>query len=662
MLFGACYYPEHRTPIDWITDTEYMKQASLNALRIGEFAWKRFEPTEGKYTFKWLDQFIDVAQQASIGVVLCPPMRTIPSWLMEKDPTLLIETADGTRLEYASRYTFCINHPLLIETSTRLATALAERYGHDSRILGWHLDNEIGDEPDCHCSICKTKWHQWLETKYEDIHALNEAWGTVFWGIEYDQFSQVVTPRVTKADYNPAFLQAWRQFRSDCNVNIAGLLAEAIRPHLSEQHQYVTTNNQMPWNNRTDNYDMAKHLDITGTNYYPGYGDQWSNVAFGLAANRSFKKAPFHVYELRNEGHSIIGATNNTPAPGELERLTLHTIANGADGVFYFPWKRFPFGAEQNHGAIMDFAGRPTRIYEECKSIGGKLQHIASLITGSQLVSEIAVLYHFQSRWHIEHESSWTGDNTLYMKQTNKLYHTVRELGYNCDAIGVHGDFSAYKILLVPMLPIVDDELIEKLHQFTKSGGILVLHPLSGVKNTEACYYPERHHSGMISLLGATANDTITTGPANDVQFEWNGTVYTSQLFHEPIKSITAESVAHFTNQWFANTTTISVQTHGKGETWYIATFAEATFYKDLIQHLCQRLGLAPLLAITPPKHLELSMRRDSEGRRYYFMINGSNEELRITIPKPMNDIWNQEQLTDQVVSMKPYSVRILTK
>lgn len=659
MLFGACYYPEHRTPEEWILDIENMKAASLNSLRIGEFAWKRLEPTEGNYSFEWLDQFIRLAGEASIGIVLCPPMRTIPSWLMEKDSSLLIQTSEGIRLEYASRYTFCINHPLLIESSTKLAAAMAERYGSDSRILGWHLDNEIGDEPDCHCDICKAKWHQWLESKYESIRHLNDAWGTVFWGMEYERFSQIATPRVTKADYNPGFLQAWRQFRSDCNVNTAASLADVIRPHLLEQ-QYITTNNQMPWNNRTDNYEMAKHLDITGTNYYPGYQDQWANTVFGLAANRSFKKAPFHVYELRNEGHSIIGADNNTPSPGELERLTLHTIANGADGVFYFPWKRFPFGAEQNHGAITDFSGKPTRIFKEVKAIGAKLHHIGPSITGSHIVSEIAVLYHFQSRWHIEHESSWTGDTTLYMKHTNKLYHAVRESGYNCDVVGVDGDFSAYKLLLVPMLPIVDDCLVEKLQNFTRSGGILVLHPLSGVKNSEASYYPERHHPGMISLLGARALDPITTGSDNEVQFQWEGNLYTSNLFHEPIETLTAEPLAHFTNHWFADSTAISVQSHGQGEAWFIATFAEARFYRHLIRHLSQRLGMEPLLGITPPKHLEISKRQQSEGNTFYFLLNSSDREIVIPLPGTLDDIWNNETLTNQL-TMKPYSARILT-
>ncbi|WP_028552632.1 beta-galactosidase [Paenibacillus sp. UNC451MF] len=660
MLYGSCYYPEHREPNRWEEDLSLMQQAGLNALRIGEFAWKRFEPVEGDYEFHWLDRFIELAGQYGIRSVLCPPMRTVPAWLVERAPDLLIVTNEGHRLEYASRYTFCINHALLREKSASLAAALASRYGSNPHVIGWHLDNEIGDEPDCHCLVCKVKWQQWLSSKYNQIDVLNEAWGTVFWSMEYDHFGQIPTPRITKADYNPGFLQAWREFRSDCSIDTVTLLSDAIRPHLPEHGPYITTNNQMYWSKRTDYYKMARYLDITGTNYYPPYGENCDTLAFGLAANRSFKKAPFHVYELRNEGHSIIGAANNTPAPGELERLTLHTIANGADGVFYFPWKRFPFGSEQNHGAITDFDGKPTRMYDECGRIGKQLRRVALQIEGSLIISDIAVLYDFQSRWHIECDSPWTGDKRLYEKQINMLYRTVRALGYNCDAVGINGDFSSYKLLLVPMLPIVDDELVMKLKLYAEAGGIILFHPMSGIKNADACYYPNRLHPEMIKLLGSRTLETVTSNPLSPVTFQWNGEQYQGSLFLEIIQMDSAQVLGTFIDHWFEGSPTITKQSIGEGHVWFVATFAEERFYRDFISLLCQQIGMSPLLNAVPPTGVEVSMRQSACGASYTFVINNRHESAEITLPSDLTDIWNGEHLS-QNFTLQPYQVRILT-
>lgn len=659
MLYGACYYPEHRELDRWEEDLQLMNKAKINALRIGEFAWKRFEPEDGVYDFSWMDSFIELAGSYGIQIVLCPPMRTIPVWLSENDPSLHIENHSGDRLEHASRYTFCINHPLLRIKAQALASSMAIRYGSHPQVIGWHLDNEIGDEPDCHCHRCRSKWQHWLEGRYGDIQALNHAWGTVFWSMEYDHFGQIPTPRITKADYNPGFIQAWRHFRSDCNIEVVKLLATAVRPHLGAEGSYITTNSQMPWNNRTDNYEMAKHLDITGTNYYPPYGNRCHTNALGLAANRSFKNAPFHVYELRNEGHSIMGASGNTPAPGELERLTMHTIANGADGVFYFPWKRFPFGSEQNHGAITDFDGKPTRIYDECLAIGEKLNEVASLIQGSHVISDIAVLYDFPSRWHIEHPSPWTGDSSLYMNHTNKLYHTVRRLGHNCDAVGRNSDFSAYKLILVPMLPIVDDLLVEKLQRYTERGGVLVFHPMSGVKNEETRYFNDRLHLGMIDLLGLRTLEVATAGAGHVIDFSWNGKSYTGGLFSELIQPTTTQIEGSFASEWYEGYPSVTKRSSGKGYCWFVATFAEENFYIDLLTHLCSDIGLSPLLNLRPPAEVEVTMRQQSDGTMYTFLINASAREIQVELSRSLHDIWNNEVVSG-TVSLQPYQVRIL--
>lgn len=664
MLYGACYYPEHREPERWEEDLRLMRDAGINALRIGEFAWKRFEPSEGSYRFDWLDRFVQLAGNYAIGLVLCPPMRTAPVWLVEKDPSMRLETNDGTVLEYASRYTFCINHPLLRDKALQLTAHLAERYAGDSRIIGWHLDNEIGDEPDCHCQTCKTSWSRWLEKKYGGINELNSAWGTVFWGMEYDRFDQIPTPRVTKADYNPGFIQAWRQFRSDCNIEVVRLLAGAIRSRMQGGgvYQYITTNNQMLWNNRTDYYEMAKYLDVAGTNYYPPYGDNCRALSFGLAVNRSCKNAPFHVYELRNEGHSILGAERNTPPPGELERLTMHTVANGADGVFYFPWKRFPFGCEQNHGAITDYDGKPTRMYDECRSIGEKLRILAPRLAGTHVASDIAVLHDYPSRWDVEQPSGWTGDTSVYVSQINKLYHAVRNLGYNCDAVGRNGDFSAYKLLLVPMLSIAGDELVHKLQQYAENGGIIVFHPMCGIKNEEASYYPDRLHPHISSLLGLRSPEVATSGATQEVRFQWRERTYKCGIMHELVQPTTASVEGRFIDRWFAGSPAVTRHPFGNGQAWLIAAFAEADFYRDLISALCEEIGIVPLLGHTPPREIEVTMRRGPDGAETIFVLNTSDHEVKLTLQRAMTDIWNDAHIAVGETALKPYGVMVLAE
>ncbi len=46
MIFGACYYPEHWDKTEWKHHARLMREAGLNTIRTGDFAWGIMEPEE----------------------------------------------------------------------------------------------------------------------------------------------------------------------------------------------------------------------------------------------------------------------------------------------------------------------------------------------------------------------------------------------------------------------------------------------------------------------------------------------------------------------------------------------------------------------------------------------------------------------------------------
>lgn len=285
MLYGAAYYPEHRDPARWEYDLERMADASVNALRVGEFAWDRFEPAPDGYDFEWFDRWFALAQARGIGIVLCPPMRTPPAWLAHRLPDLPIQRNDGVRLAFGTRYSFCITHPELLDRAAMLAERLARRYGPSPAVRGWHLDNEHGDEPDCHCPRCRGLFSEFCRERYgDDLERLNTAWGLDFWSLRFNAWEQIPTPAVSKAFHAPGHWLAWRRFRSAMTIRAALRQRDALLPHRSPA-QFVTTNFQVQHNPRTDYYAFARHLDVCGTNYYPRYG-RLERESIGLANAR----------------------------------------------------------------------------------------------------------------------------------------------------------------------------------------------------------------------------------------------------------------------------------------------------------------------------------------------------------------------------------------
>jgi len=98
---GCAYYPEYWGTDRLKIDAPLMREAGINLVRIGEFAWSRMEGREGAYTLDWLHQTADVMAAHDIDVLMCTPTATPPAWLTQKHPE--IREDDGHRQRHLRR-------------------------------------------------------------------------------------------------------------------------------------------------------------------------------------------------------------------------------------------------------------------------------------------------------------------------------------------------------------------------------------------------------------------------------------------------------------------------------------------------------------------------------------------------------------------------------
>src|SRR5512137_601803 len=121
---GVCYYPEHWPQTLWRDDARRMRELGISHVRIGEFAWSRLEPEEGRYDFDWLARAIDTLHEAGLQVVLGTPTATPPRWLVNKMPDMLALDRKGRERKFGSRRHYCFSHAGYLQECTRIVTAL----------------------------------------------------------------------------------------------------------------------------------------------------------------------------------------------------------------------------------------------------------------------------------------------------------------------------------------------------------------------------------------------------------------------------------------------------------------------------------------------------------------------------------------------------------
>lgn len=78
MYYGVSYYPEHKTKAELEHDIRLIKESGINTVRMGEFAWNRFEPNEGEFHFEWLDLVIENLGMDGIKTIICTPTACPP--------------------------------------------------------------------------------------------------------------------------------------------------------------------------------------------------------------------------------------------------------------------------------------------------------------------------------------------------------------------------------------------------------------------------------------------------------------------------------------------------------------------------------------------------------------------------------------------------------
>ena len=198
MLGGQILHGGDYNPDQWLDcpevleeDVRLMKEANVNCVSLGIFAWAALEPEEGRYEFDWLEKIIDRLGEEGIQVVLATPSGAMPHWLTQKYPETMQVQADGKRNLPGKRHNFCYTSPVMREKIYQIDSALSERFGRKENVILWHLSNELGGnfaDSSCHCELCQEAFRNWLKEKYGTLDNLNRAYWSTFWSHTYTSF------------------------------------------------------------------------------------------------------------------------------------------------------------------------------------------------------------------------------------------------------------------------------------------------------------------------------------------------------------------------------------------------------------------------------------------------------------------------------------------
>ena len=655
-VYGVDYYPEHWDESQWEKDAEMMQAAGINFVRLAEFAWVKMEPVEGKFDFAWLDRALKALNAHGIKAMLGTPTASPPAWLYAKYPDIAAMDENGIRYRYGSRRNYCLHSPSFIAATRRIVTAMAAHYKNHPGVIGWQIDNELGD-PICYDPYCRAAFQKWCRAKYKTLDAMNKAWGTIFWGHTYLAWNEIPLPWNTLgAAHNPSLALDHRRFHSEATTGYLKLQVDLLRK-LSPGK--AITHNDMGMYDGVDYTQLNAPLDFVAWDNYPMFGDDYSDYArTGLAHDLMRGSKHNQNYMVMEEQGGLPGWNifwGRQAAPGLYRAWAYQGVAHGADGMCYFRWRTSRYGTEQYWQGVLDQDSYPNARYQVVSQTGKELAQLTELLRGSKVVSPVALLVSPDSRWAF-HIQPLVKDFS-YNRQLGLFYSAFRRAGVSVDVVFPGSDFSPYKIVVAPALFVVDNPLVEKLRAFVKNGGALILSFRSGVKDEHNVVTNRTLPGPLAEMAGIEIHDFDPhTNQAQEVAGP-DGVASPARVWFDILTPTTAKPLLSYTKGYYAGKAAMTGNRFGEGRVYYLGTeLAPETYLKGAkLEAEGAGLALGPEL----PEGVELAA-REKDGKRILFLINYTEKPQTVSLGQALqNALTGQSEPAE--VSIPAFDVKVLT-
>lgn len=644
---GVAYYPELWDKSEILKDVQRMKDAGINCVRVGEFAWGEMERKEGEYDFSFFKYMLDVMYENGIYTVMCTPSCTPPRWAFEKYPDAIRVRSEGfrkIRLEHNARVHSCKSHKGIRALNVKIAEKMAQAFGDHPGVIGWQIDNEIYPyDYGCYCDNCIKEFRIYLQNKYGTIENLNEKWGMHRWSLDYDSFEQILPPSDDTWEH-PSRSIEWLFFQNDLIYSYVKEQADAVRKY----SKAPVGTDMMNIEALLSYSKMNRFLDVVQHNHYNLQKDLYKSLFYYDFA-RPLKNRPFWVTETQCGWNGSFAAYGGYRESGHNYINSLAPIAKGAEMNLYWLYRSHKAGHELGHGSILSSAGRPNSAANTTKTLSEHLAKAEKFLSGSKVKSKIALTYSSTAVVDLRYFPVISDlDRNVEERLIQNFYDAFRH--HNIDVIETEKCLDEYDVVISPMLANLDDDgFKERVIEFVKNGGTWIVGPLSDIMTEYAVKYEHAPYSILEELCGVYTKYQL---PIENDEYRarlTDGTEFKIFLGCDAYELRGATSLATYTNiPDLEGLCAIAQNKVGKGQVILLGTAPD----KDILLQLVNKEPNA-----VASSNVCVVKREGEENGLIAFELE--NKDGYIILDKPYYDILAEKEVSGRI-EIKPFTALFL--
>lgn len=676
VLYGAAYYPEY-TPYDRLErDVELMQKAGINVARVGESTWSSWEPRNGHFEFAWMERVIDRLHRAGIKVILGTPTYSIPTWLYKAHPDIVV-THFGASPPlsdpyvptyppvlkpgyYGPRQNYDFLNPYFRKYAERIVRQVVSRFKDHPAVIGYQIDNETFPTG-VSTPYTSAAFLERLKRKYRTPETLNRIWGLAYWGQLIGTWADL-PPR--EGILNPGYKLEWENFQHDIVTEYLAWQAKIVNEY-KRPDQFITHDFSGGVHTNLDQWGIARHLDLVAVNPY--FETQKRMTARGIWLSgdlaRSLKHSNYLVTETNAQTIGWDSRTQYPPYPGQLRLAVYAHLAAGANMVAYWHWSSLHYGQETYWKGVLSHDMEPNRAYAEVSRVAGELKKIGSRLVNLKKENAVAILVSTDSANALGYMP--VSDSVGYMTVLNQMYKALYDLNVETDFVRAgDANLSRYKVLLVPPLYSAADEILERVSNYVKGGGHVVMAFKSGFTNEHSTVRAEMAPGPLRAAAGfhyqeftnlpepvRLTPDPYRVGKANQ------GSVWQEFLIPD-----TAEVVASFDDPYW-RFPAITRNRYGRGTLTYQGTVVTDALQREIIREVLARAGLTGADQQLPDA-VKVRHGRNSRGQllHYYLNFSGQAQVFQYPYGRGSDLLSGSTVETGKPLTLRPWDLMIIAE
>jgi beta-galactosidase len=633
VLYGAAYYNEYMPYERLDKDIAMMKDAGLTVVRMGESTWSLWEPEDGHFEYAWMDHVVDAMGKAGIKVIMGTPTYSVPTWMVHQHPEILARPLGGASVFYGMRQNMDTSNPTFRFYAQRLIRNLITHYRDNPNVIGWQVDNETSSYGASNQDVFDGFVNH-LKQKFGTTDNLNKAWFLNYWGEDVNGWENMPPRDGTISTGYKLEWSRWQQMRvTDYLAWQAALVREYRSPN-----QFVTQDLGGAMKRDVNEFELSKALDVVADNPYHGTQDHMDGESQAEQGDftRSLKHANYLVTETNAQTTDWTSSYQYPPYDGQL-RLDVYThLSSGANMVEYWHWASIHSGQETYWKGVLSHDLEPNRAYAEVSRTAHELAKIGPHLVNLKIHNDVAILYSVDSanaldfmpfalapaaQWHM-------GPNQAdYRTLVDQLHRAFYNANVGTDFVFPEdADFSKYKLIVIPPLYIADDALLQKISDYVKGGGHVLMCFKSGFANEnsavrwvrapgplrEAAGFNYQEFSNLEKPL-ALKGDGFPTGSDNQAMY-WAEFL---QLEH-------AKPLATYDHPFFGKWPAITRNQFGKGTLTYEGTFLSNYLQQHIVLDTLKDAGI-PAAESQLPSTVREKSGLNSFGKPLHYFLNYSS-------------------------------------